>query len=262
MQIRCLTDTYIEEITPPLKIVYIGNGCEGYSSSITIPAKSELTSQIDAPERSAFFLSFNDKYQNISSYGIWYKLPKIELTQEEIDAFGIHLSEFPPMILNHLNERIKDIDNKYPWSMPPNILLALQIITVVIWLVIIGFVLWKLYGMRSHFKDLKSFRNFITGKASDPEVNDIRTQMIKLFNEHELLRFLTVKPIEGPTISKVVVDPAPPTPPRPTTSTAGDPEQPSSESMQYAATALAKTGVDVKKFQSYLTKKARSSSQH
>ena len=143
--------------------------------------------------------------------------------------------------------------------MPPNILLALQIITVVLWLIIIGFVLWKLFGMRSHFKDLKSFRNFITGKASDPEVNDIRTQMIKLFNEHELLRFLTVKPIEGPTISKVVVDPAPP---RPTTSTAGDPEQSSSESMQYAATALAKTGVDVKKFQSYLTKKARSSFQH
>ena len=49
LQIRCLTDTYIEEITPPLKIAYIGNGCEGYSSSITIPAKSELTSQIDAP---------------------------------------------------------------------------------------------------------------------------------------------------------------------------------------------------------------------
>ena len=71
----------------------------------------------------------------------------------------------------------------------------------------------------------------------------------------------SVKPIEGPTISKVVVDPAPPTPPRPTTSAAGDPEQPSSESMQYAATALAKTGVYVKKFQSYLTKKARSSSQ-
>ena len=149
-----MTDTYIEDITPPLKIVYIGNGCEGYSSSITIPAKSELTSQIDTPERSAFFLSFNDKYQNISSYGIWYKLPKIELTQEEINTFGIHLSEFPPMILNHLNERIKSIDNKYPWSMPPNILLALQIITVIIWLVIIGFVLWKLYGMRSYFKDL------------------------------------------------------------------------------------------------------------
>ena len=210
-----------------------------------------------------FFLSFNDKYQNISNYGIWYKLPKIELTQEEIDAFGIHLSEFPPMILNHLNERIKGIDNKYPWSMPPNILLALQMImiTIIIWLVIIGFVLWKFYGMRSHFKDLKSFRNFITGKASDPEVNGIRTQMIKLFNEYELLRFLTVKPIEGPTISKVVVDPAPPTPPKAYHSLQLEtPEQPSSESMQYAATALAKTGVDVKKFQSYLTKKARSSS--
>ena len=40
LQIRCLTDTYLEEITPPLKIIYIGNGCEGYSNTITIPAKS------------------------------------------------------------------------------------------------------------------------------------------------------------------------------------------------------------------------------
>ena len=34
LQIRCLTDTYLEEITPPLKIIYIGNGCEGYSNTI------------------------------------------------------------------------------------------------------------------------------------------------------------------------------------------------------------------------------------
>ena len=26
---RFLTDSYLEEITPPLKIIYIGNGCEG-----------------------------------------------------------------------------------------------------------------------------------------------------------------------------------------------------------------------------------------
>ena len=44
LHIRCLTDSYLEEITPPLKIIYIGNGCEGFSNTITIPAKSELTS--------------------------------------------------------------------------------------------------------------------------------------------------------------------------------------------------------------------------
>ena len=63
LQIRCLTDTYLEEITPPLKIIYIGNGCEEYSNTITIPAKSELTSTMDIPERTTYFLAFNDQYQ-------------------------------------------------------------------------------------------------------------------------------------------------------------------------------------------------------
>ena len=30
-------------IKPPLQIVDVGNGCEAYSASIYIPAKSELT---------------------------------------------------------------------------------------------------------------------------------------------------------------------------------------------------------------------------
>ena len=71
LQIRCLTDTYLEEITPPLKIIYFGNGCEGYNNTITIPAKSECTSIMDIPERTIFFLAFNDQYQDMSSYGIW-----------------------------------------------------------------------------------------------------------------------------------------------------------------------------------------------
>ena len=55
LQIRCLTDAYLEEITPPLKIIYIGNGCEGYSNTITIPAKSELTSTMGIPERTTYY---------------------------------------------------------------------------------------------------------------------------------------------------------------------------------------------------------------
>ena len=47
MQIRSLWETYIEQIKPPLQVIHVGNGCEGYSPSIKIPAKSELTSQND-----------------------------------------------------------------------------------------------------------------------------------------------------------------------------------------------------------------------
>ena len=40
MQVRCLLDTHVEDIKPPLTIIYVGNGCEAYSSNLYIPAKS------------------------------------------------------------------------------------------------------------------------------------------------------------------------------------------------------------------------------
>ena len=43
LQIRCVMETHVIMIKPPLQIVDIGNGCEAYSASIYIPAKAELT---------------------------------------------------------------------------------------------------------------------------------------------------------------------------------------------------------------------------
>ena len=164
LHIRCFTDSYLEEISPPLKIIYIGNGCEGFSNTITIPAKSELTSTMDIPERTTFFLKFNDKYQNIASYGIWSHITYEKLTPEEIDELGIKLSEFPSMTLNHLKHRIKHLDDKYPWSMHPNILLVMLLVSLVLGMVTVGYFLFRLYRMRSHLKSLKDLKNPSTAK--------------------------------------------------------------------------------------------------
>ena len=43
LQIRCVMETHMVTIQPPLQIVDIGNGCKAYSASIYLPAKSELT---------------------------------------------------------------------------------------------------------------------------------------------------------------------------------------------------------------------------
>ena len=48
LQIRCVMETNVITIKPPLQIVDIGNGCEAYSTSIYIPAKSELTTMIQS----------------------------------------------------------------------------------------------------------------------------------------------------------------------------------------------------------------------
>ena len=41
LQIRCVMETRVTTIKPPLQIVDICNGCEAYSASIYILAKSE-----------------------------------------------------------------------------------------------------------------------------------------------------------------------------------------------------------------------------
>ena len=48
LQIRCVMETHVITIKPPLQIVDIGNGCEAYAASIYIPAKSELTATLQS----------------------------------------------------------------------------------------------------------------------------------------------------------------------------------------------------------------------
>ena len=48
LQIRCVMETCVITIKPPLQIVDINNGCEAYSASIYIPAKSELTTTLQS----------------------------------------------------------------------------------------------------------------------------------------------------------------------------------------------------------------------
>ena len=56
LQIRCVKETHVITIKPPLQIVDIGNGCKAYSASIYIPAKSELTTTLQSVTQSQFFL--------------------------------------------------------------------------------------------------------------------------------------------------------------------------------------------------------------
>ena len=48
LQIRCIMETCVITIKPPLQIVDIGNGCKAYAASIYIPAKSELTTPLQS----------------------------------------------------------------------------------------------------------------------------------------------------------------------------------------------------------------------
>ena len=96
MQVRCLTETHVEVIKPPLQVIHIGNGCEGYSPSIKIPAKSELTSQNDIAERTRLTITPAETTpaQTISSTGAAVVVKdKIELltTPKQIKGYEKYL---------------------------------------------------------------------------------------------------------------------------------------------------------------------------
>ena len=55
LQIRCVMETHVITIQPPLQIMDVGNGCEAYSTSLYIPAKSDLMATLQSITRSQFF---------------------------------------------------------------------------------------------------------------------------------------------------------------------------------------------------------------
>ena len=127
LQIRCVMDTHIITILPPLQIIDVGNGCEAYSASIYIPAKSELTTTIQSITRSQFFLNYNFKYTNASNFIIWHKTDFATLTPDEIKTLKAKMLKLPTMPMDIFKKSLKNIDENYPFSLPPILILSLLI---------------------------------------------------------------------------------------------------------------------------------------
>ena len=153
IQIRCLTETHVEEIKPPLQVIHVGNGCEGYSPSIMIPARSELTSQYQIAERTTYFLEFNYQYESVYNIGPWALLPFEEMPKKLLDKVVKRLPELPPMTYEHLNKRIKLIDKEYPFTVPIPVLFACQIVGFCLLVLSLVAVCWKIYHIRKELSE-------------------------------------------------------------------------------------------------------------
>ena len=110
LQIRCVMETYVVTIHPPLQIVDIGNGCETYSTSVYIPAKSELTATMQSLTTSQFFLDYNINYTNVSNFVVWYKTDFVILTKEEVEALKAKVLKLPTMPMDIFNKSLETID--------------------------------------------------------------------------------------------------------------------------------------------------------
>ena len=137
-------ETHVVTIKHPLQIVDVGNGCETYSASIYIPAKSELTATLQSITRSQFFLDYNFNYTNVSNFLVWYKSDFAKLTDTEIKTLKAKLLQLPSMSMDMSDNILENIDENYPFTLSPKLIFAL-LITVGICVIVLGviFILYK-----------------------------------------------------------------------------------------------------------------------
>ena len=127
LQMRCVMETHVVTIKPPLQVVDVGNGCKAYSSSIYIPAKSELTATLQSITRSQFFLDYYFNYTNVSNFLVWYKSDFAKLTDTEIKTLKAKVLQLPSMSMDMFNNVLENIDEDYPFSLSPKLIFALPI---------------------------------------------------------------------------------------------------------------------------------------
>ena len=110
LQVRCVMETHVITIHPPLQIVDVGNGCKAYSASIYIPAKSELTATMQSITRSQFFLDYNFNYTNVSNFIVWYKTNFVNVTKEEIESLKAKMLKLLAMSMDIFDKTLETID--------------------------------------------------------------------------------------------------------------------------------------------------------
>ena len=139
LQVRCVMETHVITIKPPLQIMDIGNGCKAYSASIYIPAKSELMTTLQSITRSQLFLEYNFNYTNVSNFLVWYKLNFAKLTKEEIETLKAKVLKLPTMTMDLFDNVLENIDENYPLLLSPTLILAL-LVTVGICVIALGII--------------------------------------------------------------------------------------------------------------------------
>ena len=118
LQVRCLEETHVIEIEPPLQIVYIGNGCEGYSPSMFLPAKNEMAIHAQVESRKEYFLQFNYVYTPDRYIGLWWQFRTRLMTDEDAKAFITQVAPLGTMDYSLLQKRPPIIDTNYGFSLP------------------------------------------------------------------------------------------------------------------------------------------------
>ena len=276
LQLRCVMETHIITIKPPLQIVDIGNGCEAYSASIYIPAKLELTTTIQSITGSQFFLDYNFNYTNVSKFLIWHKTDFATLTPDEIKSLKAKMLKLPTMPVEIFKKVLGNIDEKYPFTLSPKLILALLVATGLCTLIIgllfiwykrktsftsstMGNILKLIPSLKEKIPTLDSLLPILSERVPQNAKNALTTvavpQQPQTPSDELILPPILVPKLQMTISPPVIPYCATPMEPQPSTCTATDykSEPISLEMFNCAATDLNNKGViNIKKYKKYL----------
>ena len=154
LQIRCLQHTSVVSIEPLLRILDIGNGCEAFSSTLCITTKSELTTTMQSITRSQFFLKYNYRYVNMSSFIVYHEMTFAQLTPEELANLQAKIQTLVPMNMKLFQDKLTLIDENYPFALPSWVILGRQVISGAFILTEITLTVWFCLKHRKGMKTL------------------------------------------------------------------------------------------------------------
>ena len=79
--------------------------------------------------RSQFFLNYNFQYVKMSSFVVFHEMTFAQLTPDELANFQAKIQMLEPMDMKLFNKKLKLIDENYPLTLPPWIILSGQVIS-------------------------------------------------------------------------------------------------------------------------------------
>ena len=133
LQVRCLEETHMIEIQPPLQIVYLGNGCEGYSPSMFLPAKNEMTTHAQIESHREYFLQFNYVYTPDRYIRLWWQFRMRMMSEREARAFITQVAPLGTMDYSLLHKRPPMVKTNYGFSWPvPLTTLIIGVVVVIL----------------------------------------------------------------------------------------------------------------------------------
>ena len=106
--------------------------------NIYIPAIATLQSVT----RSQFILDYNFKYTYINNFLVWYDFKLAELTEAEAKTVKAKMLQLLSMCMEMFEETVENIDEDYPFSLSPKIILAILMIIDIFMIALVVIFIW------------------------------------------------------------------------------------------------------------------------